>query len=345
MSKTILLSLFLSMVSFALFGQMKPRWTLASEREENYPQRFFFTGYIEGNVHQDETVENAKIRLLKEAQGLLTEGIRVTVKSQATSRTVSTEDRFNAVYAATVQTATEVEIVGINSEAPYYDPGTGIVHAFAYVSRHELTGYYKGNVDMNLTQAEGLMKTAQDLEASGEKAKARTQCEAAIPLLARVRAAQDLLTAIDVNITPEGLQQPRTEALYNRLAQMHAHLAQAVYVYVESVEINFSQSSTIIANRLKADLSKKGCSFTDDPVQADFRVKITAKTRFQGNERGFAVCFADVAVGLFDVRKNKSVFEDEFSQKGIHTSWETAGRKALEDAAPAIAKKISTWIE
>ena len=335
----------LVLVSFALQGQVKPSWTSASEREANYPQRFFFTGYIEGNVQRDETVEEAKNRLLKDAQGLLTDGIRVTIRSQSATRTVSTDTHFNAVFEASVQTASEVEIAGINSEPTYHDSRTGIVYAFAYVSRHELAGYYKGNLAMNLAQAEGLLKTAQDLEASGEKGKARGQCEQAIPLLARIRTAQDLLTAIDVNITPDGLHQARTEALHNKLVQMMAQLAQAVYVYVESDERNFNQSSTIISNRLKAALSAKGCSFTDDPAQADFRVKITATTRLHGVEHGLTVCFADVAVALFDVKRNRSVFHDEFSQKGISTTKEAAGRKAHEDAAPAIVDKFSQWIE
>jgi len=344
MAKTILLSLFLSTVSFALHGQMKPMWTWALERETSYPSRFFFTGYAEGNIRQGETVENAKNRLSRDAQGLLSESIRVTVRSQATSHVVSTETSFNATFQGTVQTESEIEIVGITSEPPYYDPETGIVYAFAYVSRPELAGYYKSNLAMHLTQAEGLLQTANELEASGEKSQARRQCEAAIPLLARVRAAQDLLTTIDLNITPEGLQQARTEALYSQIVQMLTQLAQAVYVFVESAETNFSQPVTIIANRLKSALSVMGCSFTDDTAQTDFRLKISARTRYQGIEQGFTICYADVAVALFDVRRNVSVFEDEFSQKGIHTSREAAGRRALEDAATAIAEKISPWI-
>jgi len=345
MAKTILLSLFLSTVSFALHGQMKPMWTWAMERETSYPPRFFFTGYIEGNVQQGETVENAKNRLSRDAQGLLSESIRVTVRSQATSHTVSTEDRFSSIFRGTVQTESEVEIVGITSEPPFYDSETGIVYAFAYVSRPELAGYYKSNLAMHLTQAEGLLQTANELESSGEKSQARRQCEAAIPLLARVRATQDLLTAIDVNITSEGLQQPRTEALYNQIVQMLTQLAQAVYVFVESVETNFSQPVTIVANRLKSTLSTQGCSFVDDPAKANFQIRIRTTTRYQGVEQGFTVCYADVAIQLFDVSRNRSVFQDEFSQKGIHTSREAAGRKALEDAATAIANKISPWIE
>jgi len=50
---------------------------------------------------------------------------------------------------------------------------------------------------MNLVQAEGLLQTAQNLEAAGEKSKARQQCDAAKPLLEKARSSQSLLAAID----------------------------------------------------------------------------------------------------------------------------------------------------
>jgi hypothetical protein len=153
-----------------------------------------------------------------------------------------------------------------------------------------------------------------------------------------------LLTAIVVNISPEALQQVKTEALYNRLKQMLEQLAQAVLVHVECTESNFTKPTTVVGNRVKSTLSVKGCSFTDDPAQADFRLQIEATTRQHNDEYGLVTCYADVAIHLMDIRKGKSVFRDEFSQKGISTSQETAGRKALEDAVPVIIQKISTWI-
>jgi len=116
-------------------------------------------------------------------------------------------------------------------------------------------------------------------------------------------------------------------------------------VYFESEEKNLTQQSTIIANRLKQALSIEGYSFTDNRAQARFRLKITATTRHHGTEYGLTICYADVAVGLFDVSNNKSVFQDEFSQKGISSTREAAGRKALEDAVPMIANKVPTWSE
>ena len=345
MSKTIWLSWLMVMVSFALHGQMKPDWTRVSEREVNYPQKNFFTGYIEGNVQQHETVEDAKIRLLQDARGLLSESIRVTVKSRAASHTVSTDERFNAVFTAEVQTATEVEIAGIHSEQPYHDPESGVIHAFVYVSREELAGYHKSNLTMHLTQAEGLLQTARDLEASGEKAKARGQCETAIQLLARVRIAQDLLTAIDINVTSEELQQPRTEALHSRLVQMQAQLAQAVFVYLVSNEYLFDTKVNIVANQPKAELAKSGCSFIDNASKADFKLNINVSTRHANTNNNFVFCYADTQVELYDLHKKKVVYSDEIAQRAGDTSQERAARKAMTEAVKTISEKLKPWIE
>ena len=349
MAKTIFLYLLLSTVSLALCGQVKPSWTSAAMREISFPAGTFFTGYTQGEAWTGETIEAAKLRLLRDAQGLLAESIRMTISSRTAMQTVSTQtnrsERIDNVVDANVEIAADAEIAGMNSEPPFQDTETGIIHAFAYVNRFELSGYHKANLGMNLTQAEGLLQTAHDLEAAGEKSQARRQCEAMIPLLVRVRQSQDLLTAIEPSISPEALQQPRTEALHNRLVQIHARLAQAVNVYVESAESLFSRPTSLVANRLKSLLADMGCSFTDDTMQTDFRLKIEATTRYQGIEYGFTVCYADVTIDLFDARRERSVFKDEFSQKGISTTQEAAGRKALEDAAATIADKIAKWIE
>jgi len=348
MSKVAFLTLFLSTVSLVLSGQAIPRWTQQSERERSYPSRAFFTGYAQGVVRQGETVEDAKNRLLREAQGLLSENIRVTVRSQTELRTVSittnNTQRFDATFASDVQTVSDIEIVGISSEPPYHDPATGVVHAFAYVNRDELASYYKSVLAMNIAQTENVLQIAQNMETAGDKINARRQCDAADTLFAMVRSAQGILMAIDPNVTAGEIQQAKTEAVYERLVQMRTRLAQSVYVYMKSEETNFSRPTTVVANRLKSALSAKGCSFVDDLARADFKVLINATTRHHGSEFGFDVCFADVAVQLFDIRRDRSVFQDEFSQRGISTSREDAGRRALEDAAPVIVNKISQWI-
>jgi hypothetical protein len=338
---------FLLSVSLALFGQVIPDWLDDDFRRMKYPEDVYFTGYAYGEVSGGKTLQDVTQQMKTDAHAALSQKIRMQITSRIQSEisalSVNGQYRESESFSNLSATESSAEIVGVKTES-YYDAKTRTVYAFASVNRYELTGYHKSNLAMNLAQAEGLLQTAENLAEAGEKSKARQQCEAVKPLLAKVRATQDFLTALDANISPDDLQQSRTESLHDRLVQMQAQLAQATLVYMECSESNFAKPATVVCNQLKSALAGKGCSFTDDPALADFRMQIGVTTRHHNDYQGFTTCYADVTVNLFDVRKAKSVFQDEFSQKGVSTSREAAGRKALEDAAPAIAEKISPWI-
>ena len=315
-------------------------------REVTFPSGTFFTGFTQGNIRQGETLETTKQRLSREAQGLLVENIRVRIESTTTSHTASARvnqtEHLTAEFVSNVQTISEVEIVGMATET-FFDRETNRVYAFSHVNRFELIGFYRSNLTMNLVQIESLLQTAQNLEANSEKSNARQQVQTAKSLLENVREAQNLLLALDQNRSPENLQLPKTEQMHNTLVQMQARLAQAVYVFVESNENLFGTNVNVLTNRLKAELAQKGCSFTADLSRADWHLKITASTRFHNETHGLLVSFADVEVNLINLRNNKSVFQDQFSQRGFGITQEQSGRKALSDAVSVVVERIAQW--
>jgi len=338
--------LLLSSLSLTLFGQVKPSWTGASMREAAFPSGIFFTGFTQGSVRQGETLETAQQRLSREAQALLAENIRVTIESTTSSHTASTRvnqtEQLTVEFTANVQTASEMEIIGMTTET-FFDRETNRIYAFAFVNRFELIGFYRANLAMNLTQIESLLQIAKNLEADGEKSNARQQLQTAKSLLENVREAQHLLIAIDQNRSPESLQLQKTENFRNTLTQMQVRLAQAVYVFVESSENLFGTNVNILTNRLKAELAQRGSSFTNDLSRADWHLRITASTRFHNETHGFMVSFADVEVNLINTRRDKSVFQDQFSQRGIATNQEQSGRNALSEAVSVIMERIAQW--
>ena len=339
---------FISASLVLVSGQGIPDWLDEDFRRMKYPENVYITGFAYGEAAAGKPLQDVVQQMKIDAQADLSRKIRLQITSRTVTETtaVSANGRYseNESFNSMSSSETGAELAGVKTES-YTDAASRLVYAFAYVNRYELTGYHKGIIAMNLAQAEGLMRTAQELEAGNEKVKARQQYEAAKPLLDLIRSTQVLLKAIDANITPDDLQQAKTEALYSRLTQVQTRLAQALLVYMESSESNFSVPTTVLANKLKSTLAEKGCSFTDTPAQADLHLKIAATTRYHSSYDEFSVCIADVTVNLFDVHKNKIVFQDEFTQKGIYKWQEEAGRKALEDAAPTIAEKISQWIE
>ncbi len=338
-NKTFLFFSFL-LLPVAVFAQVHPVWLEANIRTAQYPASVYLTGFASGN----ESLEKIKTA----AQTSLIENLRVVVTNTATATTqmISDNNRYDEqnVFNNLSEKVSDAEIAGMKVEC-YTEPKTKTNFAFAYVNKYELIGYYKSNLSVNLRQIESFVKTAQDLEENTEKAKARQQLEQAKPIFAKVRYAQDLLTAIDPNISVEDLQQAKTESMYNTFTQMQARLAQGVFVYIESKEDLFGTKVDIVANQLKAELAKNGCSFTEDAEKADFWIRINISTRVSSSQNNIVFCYADTSVELYDNYKQKIVYGDEIAQKGGSNSQEKAGRQAMSDVTEKIVEKLKPWIQ
>ena len=432
--------LLLSCCSIVLFGQGTPDWLDADVRLVQFSDKVYLTGYAEGNINAEETLEKAIERVKTTAQGNLLESIRVNMKSntQSNIEAASFGNNYYETETFSNQTLknTAAEIVGMKVES-YFDKKTKIISAFAYTKRQEVVNYYKNILSVNISQVEGVLQTAQNLETNKEKTKSRQQCETIIPLFSRIRYAQDMLITIDSKISADDLQQAKIEQLYNtftqlqarldvkyelidnlknslskniiqidgflqtakeleasgekpkarnqceeanklfikirtlqdsllliepkisindlqqvkteqfhsEITQMSARLAQATLVYVESIEDLFGQKVNIVANKLKANLAVNGCSFTDESEKSDFRLTINAKTRESSTSNDIVYCYADITIELYDNHKGKAVFNDDLSEKGGSSSADKAARKAMENAVTQIINKISNWIK
>ena len=344
----IILSVWFCAVSFVGIAQALPSWLNENQRVQQYSSEDFITGSSEFFVESGKTPNDYIERAKNDAQADLARKIRVRIQStiQSNVATLNSNGRYSESESFTSQSSTQAdaEITGIKTET-HFDPTTNIVYAFAYVNRYELIGYYKSNLSVNIGQIESFAKTAQDLEANGEKAKARQQIENAQAIFLKIRYAQDILTALDSRISNVDLQQEKSETLYNTLTQMQARLAQAVYVYIESSEDLFGQKVFIVANKLKAELANKGCSFVENSEQADFKLKIDVSTRYSSSYNNLVFCYADTYVELHDIRKQKVMYSDIIAQRSGGVSEDRAGRKAMEDVVPKISKQLNPWIE
>ncbi|GHS85996.1 hypothetical protein FACS1894201_06380 [Bacteroidia bacterium] len=318
MKKIVSTLCFLSMF-LALFGQSTPpAWLNEDARELRYPSETFYTGLAYTIVDKGQSSQDFVERTKNDAQSELVKKIRVKIeaKTQSTIATQNTNGKYTESegFSSEAKMSSDAEIVGIKIES-YYDKTANTIYAFAYVNKYELAGYYKANIGMLLQQVEGGLSTAEQLEQSGEKSKARKQCEEAIPLFAKVRYAQDLLTAIDA-ADSESLQQAKSENLRSKATQILARLAQGVYVYVESKEAIFDDTSNLITNKIKGELTRNGCSFVNDVEQADFKLILSASIRELKPQQGnLMFAYVDVVVDLFDNHKQKSVYHDEIAQK------------------------------
>lgn len=324
-----------------IFSQKEPLWTKSAWRETNYPNNEFFIGYQMGNKRSNETLDVAKNRISKEAQALLSESVSVNIQSAKSTKTSSVSkgdyEQINSKFESAIQTFSNIEIIGIKNEI-FYDEKSEIIYAFAYVKKSELKSYYKNNLNLTINQIASFEKTAKDLETNGEKVKARQEIEKAKSLFENLYYSQTMLVVLDANINNIDLQQTKTEQLYNSIVQMQARMAQSIYVFVESSENLFGKRVDIVVNKLKAELSTNGCSFVDVLENADFKISINVSTRIIGNQGVIIFCSADAEISLYDIHKQKTIYNDAISQKGNSNTEEKAGRIAMNNVAPEISK-------
>jgi len=331
-------------------GQTSPNWLQSDERERNYPSSVFITGFTPGNVRAGETQTDAEARLRKDALAYVTEAIRVQVNSEKQKRDTRTKtqttgkeesEQIHSIFESTVNTSTSLELTGVKTDS-YIDNSKGLIYGFACVNKYELIGYYNASLTMTMQQLESALNTAKQLEASGEKPKARKQYEDAAPLLVKIEQAQDVLIALDRNAT---IQHDKTAQYRSDIIQALARLSQGVYIYIESKEDMFGKSSSLISNKVKSILSKNGCSFTTNASQADFILKLNASARKHGNSGQIVFCYADVEVEFIKTQTQKTVYQEELKEKGGHTTYENAAREAFEEAGKTIGDRLVEWVK
>lgn len=334
--------------SLFLSGQTRPDWLDEEWRNMRFSSETYLVGFACNEFLHGTSLQDAMQKAKIGAQTDLSQKIYVRISSvlQNEIMATSSDGQYSEKEYFFNQSVLEsnAEVVGMKTEL-YYDSQTKLVYALAYANKHELIGYHKNSLVMTILQIEEFLKTARILESSGEKAKSRQQCNATNNLFDKARYVQNLLVALNADITKEELHQQKTEQLYHELVQMAARLSQGVFVYIKNDENLLGISVDIVANKLKGVLAKEGCSFVDDEQQADFIIKLNVSTRTIGNENAVPVfCYGDVVVELYCNHKQKVIYHDELSQKGGSNSYERAGRKAFENVAAVIAERIKPWI-
>lgn len=341
-----LLFILLLSCSELLFAQKEPAWISESWRSSQYPSSVYLTGFVQDGKNKNESVAEATERVKNMARANLSESILSSVQSVNDSYSESImkgdSEVVNESFKSQIKVSTNLEINGINTESFVAD---NFIYGFAYANKYEVIGYYKANLNMQVQQIEGFINTAKELESKHEKKKAKDEFVKTLPIFEDIKKAQGILSALDKNITQDGLKMETTMNLYNEVVQANARLSQAIMVYINSSEDNFGDSSKAIENGLKAILAENECSFTTNEAEADWKIKINASSREYNYSNNVYFSYVDAQVELYKAPSDKHVYQNEFTQKGAHSkSYKAAARKALDDISKQVSEKILNWI-
>lgn len=347
--KRILLSILLLLSISLSYAQMSPTWMNPKMREMYYSSDDYFTGFMPGSIRAGESSADAMIRVKDDAQSELIRSIRVIVetKTNKTDQQLQSGDSFifTSLYKNAVQTTAGAKIIGVKTDS-YYDEKDNLVYGFAYLEREAMIKYYHNQIELNMQKIADAIKNAEQLNAEGLKVKARQICKEGVDFIANIEYAQDILSAVDKGATPASLFITKASELRNELIKLMAMMSQNFVIYIQSSEDNFRVPSTVLSNKLKAILSKNDCSTTAKKEDADIVIIVEAVTRkHDADNPDIKFAYADVIVKVLDPIKEKELYTDEFSVKGGALSYDSAGKKALDEASQSVWKIISNWIE
>jgi hypothetical protein len=330
---------FLLFIPVAAFAQ-KPSWATGMGSDDNYPRTHYLTGFA---VNEGKETPLFIKTLKASAKSELIEGIIVSVQSAKQLHKSEQHGEISEDYTATTSSFADADINGLKIDY-YYDSKIQTGYAFAYANKSEVKGYYKANISFLIQKVEAAMDNAAQAEQEN-KGKARKMYEEIKPLFKDLDFAQSLLIAIEGQ-EDDTQQIAKSLALKTEVTNAISRLQSAVIVYIQSQEKNFDKTVHLLEPKLKAELSKQGCSFTPTRENADWILTIDASTRKGSELDGIYIAFLDADITLVERKTNKEIYANNFTDlKGGGIDYEKAGRKAYDGSLQRITKEIITSIE
>jgi len=352
--RKILLIILLAAICIAAFAQV-PDWYDAALRTQFYPTDVYFSGFAVNEVAKGEDLDKAleSIKAAARVEAVSTIQIHVQSVKQDYSRsedyTNSKKDmaEFYQRFESMAKLSTDIDIPGLKIES--YRDGN-VVAAFAYVKKRDLQRQLEKQITMGLTRMETQLDNTDELISKGEKAEARSRIADLGKDFAAIERNQELLLAVDPKADAESLQLKELKDLKLRHTQMMTALKNGIYIALQCEADCFGSPFPTLQNELKGNLSDIGCSFTDNPDEADWLIVISAKAREHraekyGNYTSYFV-YVDSHIAITKQATKQKVYEDEISVKGGDTLNNTnAAHVAYKDTTTKLTAIIKEQIQ
>lgn len=198
--KRIISFVFCACTFISLFAQSVPEWVDVDVRELLFPSDKYITGYAEQYVSNKQEIAHATEVAKSNAQMTLMEGIYLKIKGNTSSsvESVSYNGEFyeNESFKSSSSKSVLAEVNGMQIKT-FYNPKTKYAHAFAYVSRADLSSFYNNSLFTNLLQVNNLINNAKSLKAQDKLVAAREQCSEAKSVLSEIENIQNLLISLN----------------------------------------------------------------------------------------------------------------------------------------------------
>lgn len=310
---------------------------------QNYPSewRRFTTDDFYSDVESAATKQDA----LDLALSNLARQIQVKVKEVSQMDKNAVNGRSSVLYSSSKSFSTDVDMSLVESKN-YYDESQGKYYVIVYLDKEAACIYYENEVKMLLTNVGSAISTADNYVKTGFKSKAREELQGALRLF---EGAGNPFFWLNVfGFTEYRLQnyladvREKEQIVKRGLADLEYGTTYCVVCQADLFGSNYSK----LAGEIKGDLSDSGCNFVDDPLIADYVIRISAAARRYNTFQGAYFTYVDAKVAIDKTATGQRIYEDEISVKGSHTlSYDEAARDGYKTVTKEIKKMLKDNIK
>lgn len=314
---------------------------------QNYPSewvRYTSDGYfhdIESAQHKQDALDLARSNLAKQIQ------VRVNEVSKIDKQVV--DGRSSVSYNSLKGFSTDVDMK-LAQTMSSFDENIGKYYVIAYINKAEACNFYENEIKMLISNIGSHIAIADNYINSGFKTKAKEELQNTLALFGQ---KDEPLFWLNVFGLDENKMQQYLNEINSSEQTVKSKLADLEYglrIFLDCKADLFGNSYPTLANTIKGDLSKIGCTFVTSAAEADLVINVTANAReynaptMGGHTTYFAYIDANLAIDK--VVTNQRIYEDALTEKGGHThNYTEAARVGYKQIAPKIIELINQYIK
>lgn len=312
---------------------------------QNYPSKwikFHSDGYIyaiESDVKPSNTTQSSFVNsLLDRARLNVAKQVDLSIIDHAKLVKQSLDGITSVIYSSSTTYSTEATMRLLKTDSEYQQ-ADGKGFAIAYLDKSEVCGYWSKEAERILLELENGIARAERMIALGYKEQAK-------PILSQLVAGYGMIDEPLVWLATCSYPESQYYSLLNRytlnvrkIDNSLLSLGHGITIFLDYHSDLFGEVYPAALSQLSAKLSSADRSFVDNPLDADWIVKIIATARegqattIGSNTAYFA--YVDVSTTIIKGSTAQTVFKDSFSIKEGDT-------RGMKQAALAAFQRIVT---
>lgn len=322
---------------------------------QNYPARWTeyvserYIRSIEEDEYEKGTSQSAFINGLKDRARLnVAKQISISVDDKAQLIKESIKGVTNVTYVSRTEYSTNLTMRLLHTDVEY-NSTTDIGYAIAYLDKVEACGYWSKEAERVLTEIETGINNAEKMISLGYKERAKVVLESLPSLYDDMGDPLIWLSLCSYPTAEYEIILGRINTCVKRVEDAILSLGHGIAIYIDYHSDLFGEEYLASLSQLSASLSSTERSFVDDPLDADWIVKIDAKAR-EGQKTALGtktiyISFVDVFLTITKTSTSQTIYKNSFTVKeGDTRDYYYAGATAFKSIPALLFEPISNSI-